>query len=1104
MSRGVYAAVDQPDVAYTTYGGVAYRCYVYRNVGRGSIEASIFVEQEDGQEVLVDQSEIASLPDFGMPEVPGVDCPRILGSGQHFVVHYIAASTDTITRAVFDLDDFASGWSTPTSIYAMGTERLYDCAMVGGSTDFVLVAKTGVASEYRLYRFESPYGLGDVVFNTTFTIANSDETRVLAVAADDTDDRIMVALEADDLSSDRYLFVAPRVASNGTSAATPATPYSGLAADYEYAAVGICKVEDGEWCVVSEARPADLDGAGDVYYDENTLDARHLLWAAIDEDAAVVAGYSEVPGLHLISRPWTWRSGYATLFTYDYNVYAVVSYKNAGIASSWDQSYGFVLNLDRRNFSNGTHGIVASAIMNGAIDGRPSGESDGETPAGDPSHLGGNTAITVSPTRALNTNERQSWKRINHLSHVSEPPLHTLGPDRKTVVVAAVFWQRLLVGDTINNAGDPVPILTPGMASISGIRFYHEDPWIVDRDAKEPALPASQRYKGSHHRPIGFPVEISGALSFGGGVTQVFDGAQLCELGFFWAPEIVVAYNEGDAPSPAITARSYYYTATYAWTDAKGQLHRSAPANPVQIDAHTFIGDNYDTDNNGTDDTASVVNLLVRNMTVSLKDADLFYSGASPINIEIWRSYYNGTAVAVDANPVGPDGAVATFLFRRVFTGRIAAIQNIYETPTNNRDNWAQVIQDSQTDLDVSFAELLPFQLSAGVGWAVPPPNVHTPMSVIAQWQNRLWGVNPEDPRVIVYSEEILPLGTQYVLPEFNDTNTFRIDSLGEEVTAMQAMDNSLVIFTRSEIFALSGQGNSGGSPGTLSSQVLSRSTGCIEPRSVVLGPPGIFFQSAKGYYLLGRGFELDYVSAGAAIENAIRAAGNIRAATLIEDRHQIRLALNEADEGTPRVAIYDYFHRLWSIASLPQMAAVNGLGNARAHDVQSACSWRGLQGETLHVVLQQGSGLGVERGDDDTVFADVDWQSAAIPVAMDVTVEWIHLAGIAGYKKLRSIGIQLEKTQDVQCTVELYYDRNGDFDETAPDDTFTDLAAAGYIRVRPSIRKCSAVLVRVYESGDGLGGAVPQTENLKITSLTLELGIRKGPRRVPDTRVAT
>jgi hypothetical protein len=1069
MSFGIYVGVDQSDVCAVNHDGMTYRCFVYRNNDKHTVEASLFVEQEDGQMVLVDQSAIAQAPPLG-ETVPGLDCPRIVGAGRYFVVTLVRPQTDVLEKYVLDLEAISSGW-TGEPLGSIGEGRLYDTCMLGGTTDMIVVWKTSTTDQYIIQRYESPYALADVDYSVARVISDTEDTRVLSVAADSGANRIMVAVEEE--NEGRRLIIAPFLAAGGSSV-TPQPAFVGLPDGHQYAAVGMCRLRDGDWAIIAEARPP---GA----YSAETMDTRHLLWSSTNDFGIMQAGYCEVPGLCLMSRPWEWSSGSLGPGVWIPDVFAVVGFKSASLDYGWEQTYAYVLNLDYQNFDNSTHGIVASAIMNGAVDARPSGESRGTQSDGQPSYLGGTSAVN-GPDRALTVGERDSWKRINHLSNVSNPPLYELGPDRKTVSVAAGFWQRLMAGNVLSDPA-PTPSLHPAMPSVRSIRFYHEDPWMTARDSKEPSLPASPQYKGAHHRPIGYPTEVSGALVFGGGVTQTFDGAQLCELGFFWKPEILLPDHATGPVGP--DERQYWYTATYTWTDDKGQLHRSGPATPVRVITTGPIA---------SDNT---VELLVRTMTISMKDEELYYDGASPINIEIWRTYYDDAAFQVDPE-------TGYFIFKRVFTGsRSGAIgTQLRDTPVNDRNVWAQTITDGVPDGLVAFAEPMPWQLASGVGFDPPPPKPHTPLSIMTSWNNRLWGVNPEDSRVIEYSEEVLPIGTQYVMPEFNDVNQFRFDSRGE-ITALFPMDNALVVFTREGIFALTGQGNAGGGGSNLELQVLAEGTGCIEPRSIVYGPPGLFFQSAKGFYILSRAFELDYVTAGAAIEDIIRDAGNVRGAVLVEDRHQIMLVLNGSTRGNPRIATYDYHHRLWSLATVPEMA-IGGAVNPRYHDMQSSVVWRSYSGETLHVFLQQGGGLGVERSKDDLVFADVDYSETAVPVPMDITVEWIHLAGIAGYKKVNEIGIQLEKTNDVQVTVEVQYDLDGSYPEGAPTDTFTDLATAGYVRVRPSIRKCSAMRIRVYESGDGAGGPVPLTENLKISSLTLKVGIKTGPRKVPDTQVGS
>jgi hypothetical protein len=75
--------------------------------------------------------------------------------------------------------------------------------------------------------------------------------------------------------------------------------------------------------------------------------------------------------------------------------------------------------------------------------------------------------------------------------------------------------------------------------------------------------------------------------------------------------------------------------------------------------------------------------------------------------------------------------------------------------------------------------------------------------------------------------------------------------------------------------------------------RTLHADIGCINPRSIVLTPGGIMFQSYKGLYMLNSGLALDFMGAGASVDEIIREAGNLQAATLLEDRHQVRFVAN-------------------------------------------------------------------------------------------------------------------------------------------------------------------------------------------------------------------
>src|SRR5262249_1969702 len=152
-----------------------------------------------------------------------------------------------------------------------------------------------------------------------------------------------------------------------------------------------------------------------------------------------------------------------------------------------------------------------------------------------------------------------------------------------------------------------------------------------------------------------------------------------------------------------------------------------------------------------------------------------------------------------------------------------------------------------------------------------------------------------------------------------------RCDQAGA-CTALASLDDKMIVFKADQIYQITGnRPNATGQGGTLSTpQLISRDCGCIDWRSVVRGPAGIYFLSATGIYLLDRGLNVTYV--GGAGDRFTNGAADCQSAKMLRDRREIRwemlwpgaqyqkLVYNyDQDEWTthtnasgPGVAIYD------------------------------------------------------------------------------------------------------------------------------------------------------------------------------------------------------
>jgi hypothetical protein len=1035
----VFAGVEQADVASMTIGGRTFRCFVwaagFNTEGAQRIEAGVFVDGEDGQLELVDKSIVSGV--FG----DYVDCPRVLsiGNSNLFVVHWIDRSgnegTTSLYRSLFDVADIAAGWDNQGAVSIHETLQYDHATVVGDAANEFIVARRTASGTIVTERFEAPWSWLDADWTDSragLTIASS----VLAVHANETDDAVLVSYQ------DTLLLRTYRLnASNGAGFATAETFSDLLDGDNHFTVVTHERLSASTYIIVCEAAPEDEVGAGRVY-------SRLVAWGVISSaTAAPAAGYSPqwVLGWHLLSRVWTWASG--TTGTLD--AYALLGWKSIADGQEFDQMIGLAVKLEvwiGDDYGGGTvRPIPVCALTAGSLDTRPHGSSpyDGTLPG-----IG---------------------QRVNHLSHVTGPPAYTLGPDGKTVLLATIRWQRLVSG---NEADE----LQPALAAVGYYRHYHEEPWTIRRDTKEATQPDAPAWRGCNARPVALPIETTAGLVFSGGVTTAYDGRRPVPLGFFHAPEITV--SPVGAGGGIETAGTYHWYANYLWMDDRGSIHRSPPSRPVSA---ALVVNGYAT-------------MTVRCMCIDPKDDAARYTGAQPIAIEVWRTTTDGTSFETGDGGT-PDAPL--YIFRREYGSSSSAGFGLRDTPVSDPDAFTVTFDVGRPNSEVDDNEIAPWQLDlTTLQWTPPPPITHQPLAVVAVWQNRLFGVDPEV-GLLRWSEEILPLGASMVWPEFLDTNTFRLDGVGD-VTGLQVMDDTLFIFSRDGVYALTGDPGAGGAGVSFRLQRIASGIGCIEPRSVVHYSEGVFFQSAKGIHRVTRGMTIDYP--GAAIEDLIRAAGNVRGAVHLENRHQIRFSL-QALPGTgplavrPRVAIYDYRVGLWSVRTLPMLAQSSTA--SRLNENQHAVAWRGLQGETVHAVLEQG-GLAIERAASDTVYADVNSSGTSESVCLDVITEWFHPAGIVGQWLCDEIGIQTERVNAGPLTIQAWYNVDGLFagtyDENAPHCTWTyaGTSAPAYIPFRLNALKVSWVKLRIFEPS-----TAPATENVHLVSLTLHWRHLAGPRRV-------
>jgi hypothetical protein len=348
-------------------------------------------------------------------------------------------------------------------------------------------------------------------------------------------------------------------------------------------------------------------------------------------------------------------------------------------------------------------------------------------------------------------------------------------------------------------------------------------------------------------------LSIGGSLHASGGMLWQYDGVKIREFGFnVWPEDIGISTS---TTGGSITAQQYFYQVTYEWTDAEGNIHRSAPSVPITVTTTGSTSSN----------------------TLHIPTLRQTYKTDNIVRIVIYRwstanqEYYRITSIT---DPLLNDPTV-----------------------------------DSVTYVDTaSDASIIGNDIIYTTGGVIE--DICAPAAVaMTLWQSRLFLADAEDPNLIWFSKQVIestPVEMSDLLTLYVAPTTGAQGSTGP-ITALSSMDDKLIIFKSDAIYYITGQGpDNTGSNGTFSDPIFITSTvGCANPQSIILMPNGIMFQSDKGIWLLGRDLSTNYI--GAMVET-YTLGNTVTSALCIPATNQVRFTMNNNT-----AVMYDYYFNRWS-----------------------------------------------------------------------------------------------------------------------------------------------------------------------------------------------
>jgi hypothetical protein len=508
------------------------------------------------------------------------------------------------------------------------------------------------------------------------------------------------------------------------------------------------------------------------------------------------------------------------------------------------------------------------------------------------------------------------------------------------------------------------------------------------------------------HKPVF--AEMANNLHITGGYIYMYDGKQICEHGYLMQPTICTL---ADAAAGSVGAGTYYYIYTYEWMDSFGQLHISAPSAPslpITVAASRRID-------------VTIPNLQLSNRS------DQMYIG-------LYRS---------------SDG---TNYYKNSFSGYNGSIKNFKGTTTT-------VFQDTY-----SFAQAYENQpllyTSGGEVRNIDPGATR----YLATYNQRMVAIPQEASNSWWYSKEIIPggPGATGTPVEFSDVFISSIDERGGGIVGIQQIDEKLIYFKANNIFALAGNGPAPNGTGNDFNppQVIATDSGCIDAQSIVLGPSGVIYKSAKGLYLIDRSMSVSYIGAPVEAYNS----QEILSADLIYNLNQFRFGMSSGV-----VLTYNYLFDQWSVFT--------------NHAVVQACIYQNkyTYAKADGTVLQETPGA---------------YSDAGTPISMKLTTGWLSFAELQGYQRLYKLLLLGEYKSAHKLQVTICVDFNDAIVQTSLITAIND--PLYQYRIFLTRQKCQSMKFTIQDIAPDVGTFA---EGYSISAMAFEMGVKQGLNKLPAAR---
>jgi hypothetical protein len=375
--------------------------------------------------------------------------------------------------------------------------------------------------------------------------------------------------------------------------------------------------------------------------------------------------------------------------------------------------------------------------------------------------------------------------------------------------------------------------------------------------------------------------QIANQLHIAGALPLVYDGVSVAEQGFAEQPFVSLAQTTGGG----LTALGVYNVQT-VWeiVDSRGNVLRSQPGQPQTI---TLGG------SNATITATSTMPHSLRNFPALSSQAG--YS----VRCGFYRTEAGQGTFHIDKY------AVATANYAEPVT------VNLTQSDVALRDN-AVLYTQEQTSI----------------------PHV-APQSYRYSWPTRERLVTGGLPNAeeVVHSKLLFPREPVEYAPAGQLGFTSRV---GQDVTAVAALETFSLVWTKQELRMISGRGPEQDGTGDFDSpQQVPAIGGCQDWRSVLVAPPGVFFQMQDEKLMLltrsGYGGPGEVQWIGQPLRDTLTAYPVITGAIHVRSQMIVVFALQNVAGNDGRLAVYDLRRNVWYVDTVGPVSAVSELAGRLA-----------------------------------------------------------------------------------------------------------------------------------------------------------------------------